>query len=110
MLAELSRRIINRDLFKLEIQIEPFDEVKIKQLRKKASKIYNISDEDAKFFVFSDVIKNKAYSSDNASRINILLKSGKLADIAVASDISNISTLSETVQKHFLCYPKECLV
>jgi len=110
VLSELSRRIIDRDLFKLEIQIEPFNDNKIKQLRNRASDIYNISDEDAKFFVFSDVIKNKAYSSDNASRINILLKSGKLADIAFTSDISNISTLSETVQKHFLCYPKECLV
>jgi HD superfamily phosphohydrolase len=109
VLAELSKRLINRNLFKLEIQNKPYEEAYIHELRKKVSKYFKISEEDSKYFVFSESIKNKAYSTHNLYRINILLKSGKLADIAEASDISNIATLSETVEKYFLCYPKECI-
>lgn len=109
VLSELSKRLLNRDLFKLEIQSEAFNINYINKLKDKACSIYKISEEDSKFFVFSDSIRNKAYSSDNLHRINILLKNGKLADIADASDISNIATLSETVKKYFLCYPKECI-
>lgn len=110
ILAELSRRIIDRDLFKLEIQEDPFNEHKINDLKDKVCDVFKLSHEEAEFFVFSDNIKNKAYSSNNASSINILLKNGKLADIAGASDLSNVSVLSETVKKYFLVYPKECFI
>ena len=39
-------------------------------------------------------------------RITIMDKSGNTRDIAEASDMLNISVLSKTVRKYFLCYPK----
>ena len=39
-------------------------------------------------------------------KINILTKSKGLIDIADASDNLNLSALSKTVEKYFICYPK----
>jgi len=108
VLANISKRLINRKLFQLEISNQPFDNKKIEALNEKTIKLLKIKPEDLKYFVFSDVIKNKAYDPSFDHRINILLKNGNVADIAQASDISNISALSKTVEKYFLCYPKEC--
>ncbi len=108
VLANISQRLINRKLFQLEISNQPFDNKKIEALNEKTIKLLKIKPEDLKYFVFSDVIKNKAYDPSFDHRINILLKNGNVADIAQASDISNISALSKTVEKYFLCYPKEC--
>jgi len=107
VLSLLSTRLINRDLLKLEIKNSPFSEKKVKSLIKKTAKIFKITEEDASFLVFTDSVTNEAYSSKHDNQLKILLKNGETADIANASDISNISALAHTVEKYFLCYPKE---
>jgi len=107
VLSELSRRILNRDIFKIEISKERFNDEKINTLKEKVKARYRINDEDADFFVFTDIIKNRAYKTDNDSSIKILLNSGKTSDIAKASDLENIRALSKTVEKYYLCYPKD---
>ena len=106
VLSEICRSLINRELFKVEISNERFCKKRIRLLKEKAAIKFKINDDELDYFVFSDKIMNKAYSTDNDLRINILLKSGKLLDIAEASDLSNITALSKTVEKYFLCYPK----
>ncbi len=107
VLSVISKSLINRDLFRVEIARERFNLEKIKNLQEKVSDKYKINDEDVKYLVFSDKIKSKAYSTDNDTGINILHKSGKMSDIAKASDLDNITALSKTVEKYFLCYPKD---
>jgi HD superfamily phosphohydrolase len=109
VLSELSKRILNRNIFKIEISSSKFDSKKIKTLKEKASKLYKIKYSDTDFFVFTDIIKNKAYSTSNDAQINILLNNGEILDIAKASDLENINALSKTVEKYYLCYPKELL-
>jgi len=77
----------------------------IDKLRRRISKKYKITFEEARYFVFTDTIGNSAYDK-HSDKINILYKDGSLADIAVASDQLNISVLSKRVEKHFLCHPK----
>ena len=60
---------------------------------------------EAEYLVVSDSISNYAYS-DMDDRIAILDKGGNTRDIADASDMLNISVLSKTVRKYFLCYPR----
>ncbi len=110
VLSALSNGIINRDLFRVEIQNKAFDNKKIDKLKNEALSSFGIEEDAVNYLVFSGKISNKAYSSDNIQRINILLKNNKLSDIAQASDIQNISALSETVEKYFLCYPKKCKI
>jgi hypothetical protein len=35
------------------------------------------------------------------------MSNGKLVDVAKASDQLNLQSLSKTVTKHFICYPKD---
>ena len=107
VLSEISKRIINRNLFHVDVSNKPFDEKKISNLKEKVVSKYKISGDDADYFVFSDRIKNKAYSIGKDNQITVLFKNGKTADIAEASDLSNIIALSETVEKYYLCYPKD---
>jgi len=52
------------------------------------------------------VIGNNAYDS-SVSKICVLMKDGQLLDIAEASDLSNIESLSRRVEKYAITYPKE---
>jgi len=109
VLSLLSRSIVNRRLFKIEMQSEPFDQEKIEQLRRRVMASWNLTAGEAANFVFSDSTSNYLYQlgSDN---INILFKDGRVMDIAEASDQLNISLLSKPTTKYFLCYPKEVVV
>ena len=106
VLSELSARVIQRDLFKIEIQDHPFDPEKIEKLKEKAKSKFKYADNEIDYFVFTNHISKNAYSAFD-DKIQILYKDGGLVDIGDASDMLNTSVLSKTVRKYFLCYPKE---
>jgi len=106
ILSRLCSDLLNRSLFRVEIQNNPFDEERVKDLRMKAMKKFDLSEEDVKYFVQSDQVINKAYVADNYN-INMLMSNGRLVDVAEASDLLNIQSLSKTVTKYFVWYPKE---
>lgn len=106
VLSQLCEKVINRHLYKIELQNGPFKETFIKEIKEKVKKKYKISDKEVDYLVFPGVVKNDAYRADEI-RINILFKDGSVTDIADASDQLNIDVLSKTVKKHYLCYPKE---
>lgn len=108
VLSELSNKLINRQLFKIEIQDEPFDQKKISELSEKASKLLNLNKSEVQYYVFTDHISKNAYSAFD-DKIRILYKDGSLKDVGDASDILNTAMLSKTVRKYFLCYPKEII-
>jgi len=105
ILKRLSANLVNRNLFHIELTDKPFSKSKIEKIRAKTARAYKISTEEARYFVFTDVIGNSLYDSQS-DKINILYRDGKMVDIAVASDHLNISVLSKRVEKHFLCCPK----
>ena len=105
VLSILSQNLVNRQLFRNEIQNKPFSNELVADLKHKVAALYDISQADAEYFVFSDVARNSAYNPFN-NRINILFKDGKVQDITEASDQLNIEILSKIVTKYFLCYPK----
>jgi len=105
-LRMMCNNILNRHLPKVVIQNETFGLEKITELQKKTADLYNISTEEAKHFVYTGVASNRAYNQ-KTDGIFILEKNNKLTDIATASDNFNIQSLSEPVNKYFLCFPKE---
>ena len=107
ILSALCEAFINRKLFKIELQQHAFDTERIEALRQQAAQKYGISILEAAYFVFSDTIANLAYQPGDHNNIKILYNDGTLTDIAAASDMLNLSALSNTVTKYFLCYPKE---
>lgn len=106
VLSRLSQMILHRELLNIKIKDKPINGVKIAKYLKISKERYGISEQEATYFVFTGTIKNRAYD-DEKENINILKASGKIVDVAGASDHLNLKALSETVTKHYICYPKE---
>jgi hypothetical protein len=106
VLSKLCEQLLNRKLFKIELQNLPFKEEKVNELKNKIKTLYKLNDNEVNYFVFSGDVANDAYRADKIS-INILFKDGSVSDIANASDQLNIQVLAKTVKKYYLCYPKE---
>ncbi|MGE5421244.1 MAG: HD domain-containing protein, partial [Chloroflexota bacterium] len=73
VLSDLSKRLVNRDLFAIELQNEPFDENRINQLRDCAAKRLDIDPGLTGYYVFTSNISNLAYTPE-APEVKILLK------------------------------------
>ena len=106
VLQKLSKSLLQRRLFAVELSNDLPDKDKVKKLRTRLQDQFGVSDEISKRFVKKGSVSNAAYiSRDNT--INILTKSGQLVDVAKATDLPNIKAMSKIVKKHYLCYPKE---
>jgi hypothetical protein len=103
ILAKLCSMLTNRKLYKVEITNDAPDKSKVERLAFQTALALDIDEEDVSYFVFTDTLKNRAYSSDGGN-INILMKDGRLLEITKASDLSNLETLDKTVRKYILCY------
>ncbi len=105
ILSCLSKNLINRRTYRIKIKDRAFPKKKIDEMRAKVIERFNTSDDLVEYFFVSDSITNSAYAGETG-KINILFKNGKVKEINEASDI-NLSNLSQTVRKYFICYPKE---
>lgn len=105
ILGPLCSRLVNRQLFRIEMQDVPFDQTYLESIRKKIMMSYHLSEEDVDFFMIEDSTANYAYHP-LSDKINILYKSGEMVDLAYVSDQLNIAVLHKNVVKYFLCYPK----
>lgn len=105
ILADLSKRLINRRLFKSQIKETEYTESELEPIRKKLSRKLGISVSASRYYLVTDSTSNFAYYKDTES-IQILYKDGSLVDIAHAADNLHIEALSRPVVKYFLCYPE----
>ncbi|MBL4592340.1 MAG: HD domain-containing protein, partial [Flavobacteriales bacterium] len=104
-LSMLCKMIINRDLYKIKLQKKKFEKSEIDKISSIIKTKLKLTEKEVSYFVFQDSIINNAYNP-KMDNINILLKNGKMLDIKEAADTFNISALSTTVKKWFLCFPK----
>jgi hypothetical protein len=106
VLSNLSRALINRKLFKIEMSNKPVPATRIQEVTNHVRRRYNIEDDfDLQYFVFHDTTSNSAYTLEN-KKIKIKTKEGEVIDVIAASDNLNLMALADTVVKHYLCYPK----
>ncbi len=105
VLSNLCEMIINRDLLKIKLKNKPIKASELIGHTEKLMKAHDISKYEAEYFVFQGEITNQAYQNKKQN-INILLKSGKIKDIAKVSDQLNLKALSKPVTKYYMCYPK----
>ena len=108
ILSYLSHCIVNRNLFRIEIQDKAFKHEKIQKIKELVKRQFQLNDKECEYFVISDSTSNSAYNL-KAGQINILFKNGDIKDIVTASDLLNNSMLSQPVTKYFLCYPKNLM-
>ncbi|MBW6497748.1 MAG: HD domain-containing protein [Bacteroidales bacterium] len=106
VLRQLCSNLVNRHLFKIEIQKMPFTTEYIEEIRFRTRRQCKISEDETDYFVIDGITRNNAYDPV-IGNIMILSRDGSLTDIGRASDHLNISVLSHPVEKFFLCYPKK---
>ncbi|WP_353132145.1 HD domain-containing protein [Pseudopedobacter sp.] len=106
VLRTLCTFLITRRLYKVELSNEEPDSAKINELKEKIIAAFNITEEEASYFIFTDSVNNRAYNNTGSGSINILRKNGEIEDITRVSDTSSLEALSIVVTKYFLCYTK----
>ncbi len=106
VLALLSRRLMDRNLLKIEIQNTPFDPNYVEMKRHKAMLQYHLDEDEVNYMVFTGDVANKAYNPA-FDKILLLDKQNQVTDITKSSDQINTELLSRTITKYFLCYPKD---
>ena len=105
ILKTLSLRLVNRNLLKIEIFDKKISKSYIKKINKKVANIYpKIKPNERKYLVFSNKVINNAYNHQD--KINLLYKNDKIIELSKAADQMHIKSLSKTVTKYFICYPK----
>ena len=102
VLAKLSQMILNRDLLRVRLYKSPIEKEKVQELLQETALQLNISEELAKYFVFTGEISNTAYRKDEQN-ILIYTKNNKIIDVTKASDQMNLDALATKVTKYYLC-------
>ena len=106
ILSDLSGRIINRNLLKIRLQETPFEEELAKKMAEGIRNQYGFTHGEERYMLIVDKVKNHAYNNKKG-HINLLYKDGHTSDISTAADQMTINALSEPVERHFICFPRE---
>lgn len=105
VLSRLSQSLVNRSLFRVELRDKPPTEKWKTKMLNHISKQITGDEELSRYLLITGELTNNAYNRYDEN-IKILQKSGQVKDMESASDI-NLSVLTKTVRKYFVCYPKE---
>lgn len=104
ILSLLSKCIVERKLFKVELNNLPFNSDYVKAIRHKIANKY-LNQNDAQWLLIEGKETNIAYSKQK-NEISILLKKGTVRPL---SAISDHTIESQIITKYYLCYPKNIL-
>ncbi|QJX48444.1 HD domain-containing protein [Hymenobacter taeanensis] len=109
VLNYLAQSLLDRHLFKISLQTEPFEEEFKLGIIELIAEHFRLPHEEAAQLMIAGRISNNAYDADGKDTIDVLTKRGKVVNVAEASDLPNIKALGQRVEKHYICYPKEIL-
>lgn len=104
VLSDLSSRLLDRKLFRIELRTEEFSQSDIDERVKTLMELWSLSEEEANYYVSSGSVDNQPYKENG---IMLKSKDGGLIDFAKANDNLTLESLSRNVTKSFLCYPKD---
>jgi HD superfamily phosphohydrolase len=109
VLSFLAQSLLNRQLFKIVIRPEPYDDDFQLGIVELIAETFQLPLDGARQLMITGKLSNTAYDPNSHETIDILTKLGKVVNVTEASDLPNIRALSQKVQKHYICYPKEIL-
>ncbi len=103
LLAYLSKSLLHRRLFRLELSNRPFDRSYVENIRQQVIEWSPFSSEALRYLVFEGKETNNAYSTSK-DEIRILHKNGEVLPMSESADYG---IQSQLITKYYLCYPKE---
>ena len=104
VLSILCQMLLDRKLFKIMLSTEPFAGELLTELENQLRQL-GVPDDMLSYFLVEGQATNAAYLP-SGDRIAIKLKSGRVIDIANASDLSNIKVLTNIVRRYYVCWAK----
>jgi HD superfamily phosphohydrolase len=105
ILNTLCSKVLHRELFQIQLTQSPIKKIEAEKVLRKIQREFKVLQKEASYYFSHGSVSNEAYVSGGQS-INILMKNGKLLDIAQASDLHTIQAMSKIVKKNYLCWPK----
>lgn len=105
VLSLLCQWLVNRELFKVTFTEEPASGEQVQVIRDKIKRRWELTDEEAAYFVFTDTASLRAYN-DHDEKINILFKDGTVRDISSIDNALVSHTLARPIKKFYICHPK----
>ena len=114
VLADLSRRFLDRDLFRTTFLPEPASEDDLGLWRDQVARWLvarglsspEAAADDARYYLVAATSKHDAYQTQHDS-ISILERDGRLRELSLASDAGAVDALSTPVVKPYLVAPKD---
>ncbi|MBR5841428.1 MAG: HD domain-containing protein [Bacteroidaceae bacterium] len=103
VLSTLSRGLVDRRLFKVELSTKPFSRAYKNEIAERICSNVGISKKEVSYLLCSTTQEKDMYSIAD-DHIEILYNDGTTRDIAEASDMFNLSLLQKKVKKYFICY------
>lgn len=101
VLSELCQCFTNRRLFKGKLLDQPLSQEQVEALSEQYAERFGINKADAHYFFVEHVSTSNTYS-EKGEAIGILYKDGMVKDIADASDMLNMESLTFKPQKRYL--------
>ncbi len=105
ILSILSKNLVNRIPFRVEVSDEPHPAEHIDTVRRRIMEATGVSESESEYLMSLNTIQKDMYDV-NDDHISILYKDGTIKDITEASEILNVALLSKKVRKYFLCYQR----
>ncbi len=108
ILSLLCRSLVERNLLKVKLQAEPFDENFVRLKRNEACAALGISEKESDNFVFTGAASNTTYNPGD-ERINILFKDGTIKDISQVDNALihyNSGLAYGEIKKYYFCYKR----
>jgi HD superfamily phosphohydrolase len=104
VLRELSRKIVKRELFKIQIFNTPPSEALVNQRIQDVAITHNLTEHEAKYFVMTGEAANRAYSQ-SGDVIWIKLKNGNVCNAGEVSEHLSLAPITREVRKWFVAGP-----
>lgn len=108
ILSELSKRVINRRLFRTVLTDRAIKKETLESIIKDVSQNLNISTEEVKYFFHYGKISAQAYDPGH-NPIKIFYRDGSLKDVTDASSTINLGLIAGQKTKYYLTFPKELI-
>ncbi len=106
VLELLCEKLLRRDLIKARLQDKPYEDSLVREKKEIYKAKYGLNEEEVSYLVFTGEVENSAYLAHGGNEIEILHKDGTIASLPNASDMHNISALSQPVKKQYICFPE----
>lgn len=108
VLSTLSSGIMNRKLFRIILQDEPFEQQQLDKLMKDIQHYFGIGEEEARWLLIAGKTSNQLYNPSH-SPIRVLHKNGSLTELQEVSQTIGLAGKMDIETRHFICFPKELI-